>query len=700
MNSAASPRALKWVERALLLLAVAYLMLHTVPRAWSKLNTDFPNYYVTARLAHEGIDTARVNEWVWLQREKDHRAVDIRLISLLPITPFSTLVMWPVTGLAPLVAKHIWLLINLALLIPLTWMLRELTGLHWRRVALILALSFPLHRNLLYGQFYLFLLALLVAACWASLREYDVSAGALIAIAAAAKVFPLLFFVLFLQRRNWRALLAAAVTGVATVAVSLAVFGLNLHRTYLHEILPWTLRGEGMPPYAVSYASISGLMHDLFLYEPQWNPHPWHSSPLAYALLQPTLQMLVLAPAILLIRRADRSKERMLLEWSALLTASLAISTMPASYHFVLAVFPVCVLAGWCLRHRRPGWLAVLFVVYLGIGFPFPTPLVPPGIKAILYMPRLPLMLALLGAHYCLLSRREGSEAQRWEWTQYAWASAMGVSALLSVHTALRVETAMRQEYAYRLPMRTESFLAGTPVADGGDVRYIAFTGTGYHLAEDNGETAKVDPSAEDDLTFTGPTDHLLVERARSPRSQVVEIKTPANVVVDDARNPMLARNGQTLAFIRDDHGRGRLFTRSLQTSGAGDAALTPPNLNVYEASFHGVGEYVLAAADDGHPPHLYLTDANHSNQRLELGEARYPALSPDGHWMVYSRLLDGMWNLWVFNRQDGTSRRVADVPCNQIEPSWQADSRTVLYSTDCGRSIWFTAIARRQVIP
>jgi hypothetical protein len=27
-------------------------------------------------------------------------------------------------------------------------------------------------------------------------------------------------------------------------------------------------------------------------------------------------------------------------------------------------------------------------------------------------------------------------------------------------------------------------------------------------------------------------------------------------------------------------------------------------------------------------------------------------------------------------------------------------DSKTLLYSTDCGRSLWFTAIARRRVIP
>ncbi len=447
-----------WLERGVLLLALLYLGIHTMPRAWDKLNTDFPNYYLSARIAHEGSDTARLYEWVWLQREKDHRALDARLIGLVPITPFSTLVMWPLTGLAPLTAKHVWLLVNLALLVPLCWLLRSITGLPYQRIALVFALSFPLHRNLLYGQFYLLLLLLIVAGCWAYLREYYVLAGVLVAIAAAAKIFPVLFFIFFLQRRAWRALVSGAVTGMASLAVSVAVFGWNLHRTYLHEILPWTLRGEGLPPYATASASISSVLHYLFLAEPQWNPQPWHSSPLCYALLQPTLQVLALAPAILLIRRQDRTQGRILLEWSALLVASLAISTIPASYNFVLLALPVCVLVALLLQREWYGWLAVLLIVYLGIGFPLSSPTAMVGPKILLYVPRLPLTLALLLGIYLLLWRDQRAEDSSWDWTHYAWTAAMAAALIFSVHSSLHIERAMRQEYAYRLPLRTKRY--------------------------------------------------------------------------------------------------------------------------------------------------------------------------------------------------------------------------------------------------
>ena len=69
-------RIVVWIESSVLFLLTGFLCLHTMPRAWGKLNTDFPNYYLSARLAHEGFDTAREYEWVWFEREKDHRRPD------------------------------------------------------------------------------------------------------------------------------------------------------------------------------------------------------------------------------------------------------------------------------------------------------------------------------------------------------------------------------------------------------------------------------------------------------------------------------------------------------------------------------------------------------------------------------------------------------------------------------------------------
>ncbi|QHN05608.1 DUF2029 domain-containing protein [Granulicella sp. WH15] len=677
--------------------------MHTLPRAWRTLNTDFPNYYLAAHLAHEGYDTSRMYEWPWIEREKDHRAIDIRVIGLLPITPFSTLAVWPLTGFTPLHAKHIWILLNLAFLIPIGWMLRSLTGLSAQRIALAMFLSFPLHRNLLYGQFYVILLLLLTAACFSYLRGHRALAGALVAIAAACKVFPLLLFVFFLQRRDWRALASGALTGLSAVAISIAIFGLNAHRTWLQEILPWVMRGEGLGTYTAA-ASISGVLHCLFLSEPQWNPHPWHASVLCYSLLAPALQMLALAPAILLIRRKDHSKHRILLEWSALLTAALAISTIPASYNFVLMLFPVCVLAATLLQRGYHLWLAALIAAYLGIGFPFPVPNRPLGLSVLLYVPRLPLMMAVLCGTYALLWRDTTQTSSTRDWSRYAWPIVMATSVILSASSTLHIERAMRQEYAYRLPLQTQGFLNSTPQLIRNEISYSSFTFTGYQLVTHVQNGVRVNPAADapyDNLSFTRDPGHTFVEQASSPRSQLIDLQDTTHLVIEDAREPALSSDGHDLSFIRDDHGRGRLMLRrAFQSNTAPDVALTPLQLNIYEDSFLSESEYAFSATEAGHQPQIYITDATHNNSPITLEASRYPSLSPDRRWMAYSHLDRGVWNLWLRDRASGATHRIADVPCNQIQPSWESDSHTLLYSTDCGRSIWFTAVARRRVIP
>jgi len=688
------------MERGLLCLLVLYLGFVTVPRACRTLHSDFTNYYMTARLAHEGYEMSRVYEWGWIQREKDHRAVDVRVLGMGAITPFSTLAMWPLTRLGPLTAKQLWVLLNLVLVAPLLWMLRSMTGLSYQRTLLAVLVIFPFHRNLVEGQMYFVLLLLIAASCWAWLRGHSGTAGALLAIAAACKVFPLLLFFFFLQRRDYRALISGALTGLATLGTSVAIFGWNLHRTYLHEILPWTLRGEGMPPYETSAASISSVLHYLLLKEPQWNPYPWHNSPLAFSLLISVLPMLALAPAILLIRRDDKSTGQVLLEWSALLTAALTVSTVPASYHFVLMIFPVCVLATQLMEREWYGWLAGLLIAYLGIGFPMSSPSKMIGLGILLYVPRLPLVLAVLAGTYGLLWR---SRKKKWEWTQYAWAALMLAAAVAGAISTLGRERGMREEYAYRLIGGPQSLLSITPkrTGTGEDVRYIALDRAGYHLVEEGWNFALADNSTSDVLSFDGNVSQIWVENALAPQSKIADRQDLSHTVVVDGRDPMVSADDKDLAFVRDDHGHGQLMvSRGFEDSGRTEAALTPASLNVYEATFHSGSDYAFSAVEAGQPPQVYLSDASHSNVALGLGESRYPALSPDGRWLAYSRLDSGVWNLWVRDQRTGGSSRVADVPCDQIQPSWESDSKTLLYATDCGRSLWFTGVARRQVIP
>ena len=203
-----APAISRWLplfEWILFALLAAHMGLHSLPKAWRTLNTDFPNYYLTARLVREHSDTSRVYEWIWFERQKDHRNIDQRVVGMVPITPFSTLIIYPLTAMPALAAKHYWLIINLGLLFATIFLLHNLTHLPWQRVALVAALSFPLRINFLFGQYYVLLLFLLTLSCWLYIRQRRFLAGITIGFAAGLKIFPAVYLLYFLRKRDLKA---------------------------------------------------------------------------------------------------------------------------------------------------------------------------------------------------------------------------------------------------------------------------------------------------------------------------------------------------------------------------------------------------------------------------------------------------------------------------------------------------------------
>ena len=177
----------------------------------------------------------------------------------------------------------------------------DVSGLSLLQVGCLLGLSFPLHRNLLYGQYYIVLLGILTAALWAIQRQRNRMAGSLIALGVAVKIFPVILALHFVRKKNWEALLACLFTGILCLLVSVWVFGWSLHRTYLLQVLPWTLRGEVLDPYNLASSSLSTLLHRLFIFEPQLNAHPALHAPWLFAMLHPAFQLALLLPALLWI---------------------------------------------------------------------------------------------------------------------------------------------------------------------------------------------------------------------------------------------------------------------------------------------------------------------------------------------------------------------------------------------------------------
>jgi hypothetical protein len=687
-------RWLRIGEWILLTLLTAQFCLSALPAAWRTLNTDFPNYYLTARLVREHYDSSRVYEWIWLQRQKDHRDIDQRIVGMVPITPFSTLAVYPLSSLTPLAAKHWWLIFNIGLLFAAISFLHDLTGLPWYRIALVAALSFPLRVNFLYGQYYVLLLFLLVLSCWLHVRHHRFLAGVMIGVAAGLKIFPVIFFIYFLRKRDLRAFAGGVLGGLGAAVVSILAFGWELHRTYLSQVLPSALRGEGLDPYNLKAASLSSLLHRLFIYEPQLNLHPALNAPWLFAVLHPLLQMAMIAPALLLAVPNDVSPRRIRLEWATIILVSLALSTSASSYLFTLLILPACFVIESLQRDKRYLSIATLLAIYLAAGILGGTNSGGEGWSALLAVPRLYVAILLCVFSYILLLRQQPTEGTRLD--RPAWATALLVLMAFRIAGGLRHQQGLYADYQWRISAPDRMYMAVDPVIQGDSVLFVAMTFDGYQSAEQRRDVVHFSGSSNDDnLAVSAAGDERWIEQ--SGLESTIESSIDPQRNIQRAESPVASPDGRWLAFLREDHGRARIWVRDLNQPDKTSMPITPPELNVFEMSFRPKGVIIFAATSGGQPS-LFTTNQMGTISSLDIAAARYPSVSPDGHWLAYSQLRGANWNLWLRNLDSGNVQRLTNTECNTVEPAWAADSETLLYASDCGRALWFTALCRRHV--
>jgi Glycosyltransferase family 87/WD40-like Beta Propeller Repeat len=682
------------VEWLLFALMAAYLGAHTLPAAWKMLNTDFPNYYLTARLTREQSDASRIYEWVWLQRQKDHREIDQRLVGMGAVTPFSALAVWYFSTMSPLAAKHCWLILNIAMLVTITVLLRSLTRQPWRRILLVAALSVPLNKNFLYGQYYVFLLFVLTLACWCYVKQKRFISGLLIGLGFGIKLFPLLYLGYFLRKRDLKAFAGGVIGGAASVIVSIAVFGWQANRVLFNQVLPWALRGEGLNPYDVSSGSVTTLLHRLFIYEPQWNPNPSSHAAWMLAVFLPLAQTLLFAPALLLAEPTNIDPKRLHLEWSAVLLASLAISTAPAGYHFTLLILPVCLMLEAAQKRAGSAATAALLLLYAAIGYPGWKAIGVASQLTLFSVPRLYAVVLLCSFAYWLLASQDRNVKRRRD--TWLWAGAFVLLMFFNIASGLRHQSGLYADYQWRLPTARNMLQANGPVIQNDTILFTAMLLTGYRTATQNSDGIHFDLGDVDQLAVAATSAEHWTEEVG--RESTIVSSIPGRESIRQAEAPVASQNGRWLAYLREERGRAGIWLRALDQPKSIDKRITPAELNVLEMAFLPNGSLIFSAEASGQHSGLFLVDQTGAISSLSPDEARYPAVSPDGHWFAYSKLQNGNWHLWLRDLHSGQTSRLTQADCNNIQPTWESDSKTLVYTSDCGRALWFGALCRRRI--
>jgi Glycosyltransferase family 87/WD40-like Beta Propeller Repeat len=701
---------------AILALAGVFIWRGFLP-AWNGLNTDFPNYYLAARLYHEGYSLDQLYNWTWMQRQKDHAGIQRPIIAYAVETPFSLLPVLPFSGLPPLKAKRGWLLLNLGFLVLTAGLLRRMSGLGARRTVLLILLAIePLRTNFLFGQEDILLLLLFTLGAWFYLRNRPLSSGAVLAIAASLKIYPGLYVLFFGFKKKWRAACSLLAGTAALWLISAGLFGFEVVRIYLTEVLPWPLRAEGQDPYSITWNSFSALLHRLFIYEPTLNLHPPVYAPVAYAILQALCQALIFVPCVWLISHARRDAGLEKLEWGVFVPMLLMLSTNPASFDFVALILTAVFAVSYLLKANRRREAGLLVVLYALVCYPTYrwVPAVVSGWHALLGFPRL---WSLTAFWVCLLVvlarslRRVLNSALRWQ--RLAAFGALGAALVtVGITTNLASQHGEFQNYTDRLASSPGALLSTDPVLAGSALLFTTMTSRGYGTADLVGGKLHLLPFSSDSFHPTGvPGSSFAWVELAARHSRVVRFTVDANgasirnmvVEAENAQKPAVSPDLHWLAFIRESRGRGALWVKSFQgNSGSVERRLSPSGFNVLGAAFAPDDHIVFAARHNRRRPALFTTWPESGGIVARSGPEprRYPAFSPDGRWFAFCQLQRGNWQLWVRDRSTHTERQLTDNNCNSVAPAWYPDSKYLVYASDCARGRGLTALCRIQAVP
>jgi len=343
--------------------------------------------------------------------------------------------------------------------------------------------------------------------------------------------------------------------------------------------------------------------------------------------------------------------------------------------------------------------LVLLLLLYVAINFPKWQQPVDDGWRALLAVPRLYFVL-LLCVLSCaaLMPRRDRLMGTRHDWL---WVGGLALAFSVEVAVTLHHQRSLDRGFDVRITTSPDVLMVTDPVARQGEVDFIAMRTSGYVMGMIDGNGLRLNSADVDQLAQASATDaHLIEEDGVQPHIVSTSgIGSPSRLEVADAEFPVVSPDGRQLAYLRSRKGRNQMWLRTLRGPNAADAPITPSGVDVEEMTFLPDGSIVFSAFNNDRPPTLYLYRRD-SLQTIDNSEARYPAASPDGKWLAYSRLDRGVWNLWLRNLVDGTERRITNADCNYIFPAWREDSKTLIYASDCGRALWFTALYSRPIAP
>jgi hypothetical protein len=348
-------------EKYYALLPLVLLCAYFVYKAIGHPVHDFANYYFGGYLLGEHRFTPEIYFPHWFNLNIVALGHQPLFAGFAPNTPFLALLFSPIAMLPIGIAKLMFNIVSVALLIFSMNRLITFYKINPVYVLFIPVLFFiPLRNEIMFGQVYL-LLFFFIAESWFAYEKQQFRKSAIfLSLAIMLKVFPILLLAVFLFRKQFRLVAYVMVSCLALVAVTLFFCTPETWLFYLSDVLPKASAGGIASAYVTNYQSILMFLKQLLVFDATENPNALLNIPTLFPAILTGFKLFLLTVGFYITKKSA-GNSMVIAYWSL---AIILMSPYGSTYTFILMLFPFfAVMKSEVATKKKALLIALLFLV-------------------------------------------------------------------------------------------------------------------------------------------------------------------------------------------------------------------------------------------------------------------------------------------------------------------------------------------------
>lgn len=332
-----------------------------------KINTDFPNYYVSSNMFLDGKDLKTGYDNVEFNKQVLFYGIEDQFVSFVPYPPVNALLMLPLARLEPLTAKLFWNIFNIILFLLCVYFTSNISELNFFLTGILFfASGYAFVNNFFFGQTYLLVLMLFIASIYFLYKGKDIPAALLFSLSVLLKFYTVFFLLLFLCWKKFRFVAASVLFIIFLNLIVFSITGWDLNLFYYTTIMPRISDGWVGTVYASEFQSILSMLHTFFYIEPSLNPYPLTESPQLYFIFKYVFYFGILFASAFTVLNSDTKKDSSKLQISLFCFVCLLLLPVNASYQYVILIPAIAILVSHFIFEKKfliTGLMLILFFI-------------------------------------------------------------------------------------------------------------------------------------------------------------------------------------------------------------------------------------------------------------------------------------------------------------------------------------------------